>query len=461
MNLNISKPFKIRNIFSLSITLTSLVFIFSLLFQVPAYAQFENFYLDFPGPALPQKELTLLESSIRANCQEALDIVKEFNQNIENNFDVYSVQTTAAKIREVYILYKCGDLNIAVSEGNALIENSADFLKQYPKESRLLNKIMSLAQKELRETSTAEKSLMIELSNNRKSQGNDDLSNAYILEELAKNSINQENLAKARDFYIEAMQIRDEKDKDNFLRRRNVKRDLANIYLQLKDYTKAKDLLIEILDMTEKTKSPTDKVKESLAEAYIGIGDAGDEIIKNNNYGKASDLYLDLLSVETNPKKIINLKENLARCYSLMGIFAKEESVRLEIIQDYQKISLDPLSYDALYAKLCLLFLYRTDLKDQTKAAKIYHDLLPLITENIKENENDFGDNSEETYKAKAKQGLLYAYNGEYEKAKNILSNLLEDSKRSFGAKNSTTIIISDYLEMVENSESIESSKRV
>jgi hypothetical protein len=509
----IHKILNFQNTGLASSTIATMLFFLIISFPNPAWSQID-LLLNWPGKPLSPTSSGLLENSIKASCPESLQLVNEFNMGIEKEFGKDSPEAAAARIRQVYFLNKCGDSKGAISLGNSVIADSKNILNKYPKESFLLNKLMSNIFRDQKNFQMSAKFLSEALGDISKSPDLADRSGDTYAD-LGDDYFEGENFVKARESYIEAMRIMESGDrKKRFLALRNVKYSLAETYRKLEDYNNAINLFEECVSMTEIMGLSTESSKNELADAYFQLYQKeSDDNSRIEILKKLENLYIELIDMsKSKPEALIYSTLHLSSTYFLLGINANNQTLRndyyeksislcLKILQNEeissyfealviarQMLSIayygkqdykncgdqlleivklnedkysDPYNYETLHSKLELLFYYRVTIKDQAKAKNLFSELSALTARLADENEQKLGPNAGQTYTAKACQALLYAANGDYEKSKPLLSKLLRDSEQKFGSADNATIYISNNVVLANDYESIEENYEV
>ena len=244
---------------------------------------------------------------------------------------------------------------------------------------------------------------------------------------------------KARDLLQEALKS----DLENFGEKHpqvaTGKSNLANVYKVLGEYEKARDLLQEALKSDLDNfggKHPTVAIKKSnLANIYLDLGE----------YEKARDLLQEALKSDLENfggkhPKVATRKSNLANVYKGLGEFEKAR----DLLQEALKSDLE--HFGEKHPKVATS---QSNLANVYKALGEHEKARDLLEAALKSDLDNFGRKHPTVAIKKSNLALVYFDLGEYEKARDLLEEALKSDLENFVGKHPTVAISKSNLAFV------------
>ncbi|KAF0247355.1 MAG: peptidase-like protein, partial [bacterium] len=241
----------------------------------------------------------------------------------------------------------------------------------------------------------------------RKALGDNDSDTATSINNLATLYYNKGDYTKAESLYIEALEIRRKALGDNHSDTATSINNLATPYNNKGDYSKAESLHIEALDIRRKifgdNHPDTAQSINNLATLYNNKGD----------YSKAEPLYIQALEIyrktfgDNHLDTAVSIN-NLANFYNNKGDYSKAESLYIQALDIRRKILGDNHPDTATFINN-LAYVYFNE-GDYSKAESLYIQVLDIYRKTL-------GSNYPNTATSINSLAAVYSSKGDYEKA--------------------------------------------
>jgi CHAT domain-containing protein/Tfp pilus assembly protein PilF len=247
---------------------------------------------------------------------------------------------------------------------------------------------------------------------------------------LADVYANLGDYAKAKELFAQVLEARERvlgpEHPDTLTSRNN----LAGVYYRLGDYAEARKLFAQVLEARERVLGPehpdTLTSRHNLAGVYDDLGD----------YAKARELYTQVLEARERILGLehpdtLNSRNNLASVYVNLGDYAKAKKLLAQVLEAEERI-LGAEHPDTLTFRNNLAGVYLR-LGDNATAGKLY-------AQTLEAQERILGPEHPYTLTSRNNLALFYDNLGDYAKARELYTQVLEARERILGPEHPDTL---------------------